>query len=90
MFPQHLSAEIALDSWTRPALFQWLQKQGGVTDDEMLRTFNCGIGFVLVVAESDADATIAQLNASGEGAANSARRIGRVIASRGRSETIFV
>ncbi len=90
MFPQHLSAEIALDSWTRPALFDWLQQQGGVTDDEMLRTFNCGIGFVLVVAEGDADFAIAHLNATGAHAANSARRIGRVIASRGRSETLFV
>ena len=90
MFPKHLSAEIALDSWTRPALFDWLQQQGGVSDDEMLRTFNCGIGFVLVVAESDADFAIAHLNASGERDADSAKPIGRVIASRSRSETIFV
>ena len=85
MFPNHLSAEIMLDSWTRPALFEWLQREGGVADDEMLRTFNCGIGFVLVVAEGDADEAIAQLDASGE----SAMRIGHVIASRGLAQTIF-
>ncbi|MGI9025827.1 MAG: phosphoribosylformylglycinamidine cyclo-ligase [Burkholderiaceae bacterium] len=90
MFPAHLSAEIALDSWVRPALFDWLQREGGVTDDEMLRTFNCGIGFVLVVSEGDADAAIAQLNASSESATNSAKRIGRVIASHGAAETVFI
>ena len=85
MFPNHLSAEIMLDLWTRPALFEWLQREGGVADDEMLRTFNCGIGFVLVVAEGDAEEAIAQLDASGE----SAMRSGHVIASRGLAQTIF-
>ena len=86
MFPKHLSAEIALESWTRPAPFDWLQRAGGVAGDEMLRTFNCGIGFVLVVAEGDVAATIAQLEESGE----SASRIGRVVASKGRAATVFV
>ena len=86
MFPKHLSAELALDSWTRPALFEWLQREGGVADDEMLRTFNCGIGFALVVAEGDADGAIAQLDASGE----KAMRIGRVIGSQGKAQTVFV
>ena len=86
MFPEHLSAEIVLDSVARPALFDWLQSAGGVTDDEMLRTFNCGVGFVLVVSPGEADSAIAQLNASGE----HAMRMGRVIASNGKAETLFV
>ena len=86
MFAAHLSAEIALDAWTRPVLFDWLQREGGVSDDEMLRTFNCGIGFVLVVAVGDADAAIEALDRSGE----RAMRIGKVIASRGKAETVFV
>ena len=38
-----------MSSWQRPEIFGWLQEKGGVSDEEMLRTFNCGIGMVLVV-----------------------------------------
>ncbi|MDO9000191.1 MAG: AIR synthase-related protein, partial [Bacteroidota bacterium] len=44
----------------------WLQQAGNVAPDEMLRTFNCGIGMCVVVAASDAAAAMAQLQASGE------------------------
>ncbi len=37
-------------AWPRPKLFEWLQREGGVTDSEMHRVFNCGIGMVVVVA----------------------------------------
>ena len=50
----------------RPAIFDWLQAQGRVGDDEMHRVFNCGLGMVLVVAPADVAATIESLNASGE------------------------
>ena len=50
MLPEGLAADIDLDSWTRPVVFEWLQQAGSIEESEMLRTFNCGIGFVLCVA----------------------------------------
>lgn len=58
VMPDNSKATIDLDSWERPAIFDWLQEQGDVDDHEMLRTFNCGIGMVLVVAAEDAEAVI--------------------------------
>ena len=66
MFPDTLAARIDARSWPRPPIFDWLQRQGNVDDAEMHRVFNCGIGFVLVVAPDAADAAIARLSASGE------------------------
>jgi phosphoribosylformylglycinamidine cyclo-ligase len=66
MFPPGTEAEIDLASWPRPALFDWLAKVGGIAEDEMRRTFNCGIGFVLVVAPDVADVAIEQLALVGE------------------------
>jgi phosphoribosylformylglycinamidine cyclo-ligase len=74
MFPDNVVAEIALSSWQRPAIFDWLQQGGGVREEEMHRTFNCGIGMVLVVAESDAEAAAEHLRAQGE----TVFRIGRI------------
>ncbi len=86
MFPDTAVAEIDLAAWNRPALFDWLQAEGRVAEDEMLRTFNCGIGFVIVVDTVDADRAIELLEAHGE----TALRIGRVKASRGTAATTFV
>lgn len=61
-----LCAHIHRDAWQWPALFRWLQAQGGVDDHEMARVFNCGIGMVLVVAQGRADAVAATLRAQGE------------------------
>jgi phosphoribosylformylglycinamidine cyclo-ligase len=66
MFPDTLAARIDPRSWPRPPIFDWLQRQGNVADAEMHRVFNCGIGFVLVVAPDAADAAVAKLSASGE------------------------
>ncbi|MGA1207734.1 MAG: phosphoribosylformylglycinamidine cyclo-ligase [Gammaproteobacteria bacterium] len=65
-FGAHLAAHIDLDRWERPAIFKWLEHTGDVGALEMLRTFNCGIGFVLMVAPDDVAATLATLEASGE------------------------
>ena len=46
-FDNNLTASIDLDSWKRPTIFKWLEAQGNVGTEEMLRTFNCGIGFIL-------------------------------------------
>ena len=62
----NLTAEIDAKRWEMPAIFRWLQQQGGVADAEMHRTFNCGIGMVVIVAAEQADAAIQQLAAAGE------------------------
>ena len=76
MLPDHVQARLARASWPRPPVFDWLQARGNVTDDEMHRVFNCGIGMVIVVAASDARATIETLNAAGEQAFD----IGEIVA----------
>jgi phosphoribosylformylglycinamidine cyclo-ligase len=50
-----------------PPVFRWLAETGGVAEREMLRTFNCGIGMIVVVAAKDAKAVTAQLKRAGEG-----------------------
>ena len=50
VLPDGLSADVRLDNWTPPSVFRWLATAGGVDHDEMLRTFNCGIGMVVIVA----------------------------------------
>ena len=52
--PESTAALLDQGAWPRPEIFDWLQREGGVAEAEMHRTFNCGIGFVLVVAASDA------------------------------------
>ena len=49
--PKHLAVEVYLDSWQLPEIFRWLKDNGNITQDDMLRIFNCGIGMVLVVNE---------------------------------------
>jgi phosphoribosylformylglycinamidine cyclo-ligase len=66
VLPQGVTAELKRDSWEAPTIFAWLQKVGNVDDAEMARTFNCGIGMVVVVAEADADRAKSQLEALGE------------------------
>lgn len=61
-----LSAKIQQSAWTLPHLFQWLQEQGNVTDDEMYRVFNCGIGMVIVVASDQVEAVTKTLADAGE------------------------
>jgi len=66
--PDNVVASIKRDSWTAVPIFDWLQEHGNVAPEEMLRTFNCGIGFSLVVANENVKAVIDQLNATGENA----------------------
>jgi phosphoribosylaminoimidazole synthetase len=61
-----LVAAIDWSAWTPPPLFAWLQKTGGVEDHEMRRTFNCGVGFLLIVAAEDAGAALEALAQAGE------------------------
>ncbi|MFP6795436.1 MAG: phosphoribosylformylglycinamidine cyclo-ligase [Pseudomonadales bacterium] len=59
---QHLVADINLGAWERPPVFNWLQRQGGTDEMEMLRTFNCGIGFVIACRPGNVDQILERLN----------------------------
>lgn len=66
VLPDNLCAEVDTQSWQRGAVFDWIATQGNVDDDEMLRTFNCGIGMVVIVAPDDKAATLRELAELGE------------------------
>jgi phosphoribosylformylglycinamidine cyclo-ligase len=63
--PDGLGLDIDARSWTLPPVFQWLQREGAVADAEMWRTFNCGIGFVLIVAADQVAAVAEAAGAQG-------------------------
>ncbi len=66
VMPNHTKAIIDTSAWPQPAIFPWLQQQGQVDESEMFRTFNCGIGLVIIVKNSLADQAIAVLSEQGE------------------------
>ncbi|MHB1565483.1 MAG: phosphoribosylformylglycinamidine cyclo-ligase [Acidiferrobacter sp.] len=66
VLPAGLQATIDERSWEWPPIFRWLQNAGAVRDDEMYRTFNCGIGMIVVVPATATDAALASLRDHGE------------------------
>lgn len=78
VFPSGLGAKIFTGSWEVPPVFKWLQQVGNIDDAEMRRTFNMGIGMVLVVSRESADRIIEDTRGS-----NHAYRIGEVIEGEG-------
>lgn len=58
--PDGLGLDIETGAWSRPAVFGWLQEIGGIAETEMLRTFNCGIGMVMLVAAAEAGRLLTQ------------------------------
>lgn len=66
VLPTDFVADIDHKNWQRPAIFDWLQQQGNVEFKEMHRTFNCGIGMIVVVSAAEAEAAKAHLAAQGE------------------------
>ncbi len=76
ILPDGTGAEIDRSSWHVPPIFSWLQRTGDVPDDEMMRTFNMGIGLIVACDDASAEQLIAQLGAG-------AARIGRIVAGRG-------
>ena len=85
VLPDHCCAEIDRSSWRLPAVFEWLQSAGGINDREMLRTFNCGVGMVLVVDDEERDRCIEKLTELGE----TAWCIGRIIDKTGDDAVVF-
>ena len=66
VLPQHCAARIECSSWSFPGVFEWLQAAGNVANSEMFRTFNCGVGMVLVVDQGDQDDCLRLLDRLGE------------------------
>jgi phosphoribosylformylglycinamidine cyclo-ligase len=65
VFPQGTAARVDTASWALPEIFAWLQSEAAIDDAELRRTFNCGVGFVLVTAAADADGAMQQLERAG-------------------------
>jgi len=61
VLPEGLGAIVHRDSWQLPPVFQWLQAGGNITEQEMMRTFNCGVGMILVVSPEHASTTLSLL-----------------------------
>ena len=66
ILPAGIAAHIDLAAWKAPAVFGWLRQAGNLDDAEMLRTFNCGIGMVVVAAQATPRRCCPSLRAAGE------------------------
>ena len=75
VLPEGLDAEIDTSTWQQGPVFDFLQEQGNIEMAEMRRTFNCGVGMVVVVSEDDADQAVRLIGEKGE----SAWRLGRIV-----------
>ncbi len=85
VIPDNLNAQIDLKSWQFPAIFDWLQSNGNVSQADMLITFNCGVGMVICVAPEDEMATLNLLAELGE----TAFTIGCCVAGEGKAEVRY-
>ncbi|MBN6079783.1 phosphoribosylformylglycinamidine cyclo-ligase [Aggregatibacter actinomycetemcomitans] len=68
VLPPSVKAVINESSWQWPAVFDWLQQQGNITDHEMYRTFNCGVGMVVALPQEDVETALGLLHQAGENA----------------------
>jgi phosphoribosylformylglycinamidine cyclo-ligase len=75
VLPEHLAADFDARTWPLPPVFGWLIREGGISDAEMARVFNCGLGMAAVVAPGDA----AEIQAILEGAGETVFRAGSVV-----------
>ena len=85
VLPENTQAILDEQSCKLPPVFEWLQKNGNIKMNEMYRTFNCGIGMAVIVAEEDAGNTIKAFNDAGE----KAWRLGEIAQSSGEANVIF-
>uniref|UniRef100_A0A8C2GPX6 Trifunctional purine biosynthetic protein adenosine-3 n=1 Tax=Cyprinus carpio TaxID=7962 RepID=A0A8C2GPX6_CYPCA len=66
ILPPELAVDLDASRWRIPAVFSWLQREGGLSEEEMSRTFNCGLGAVLVVSKQDVQRVLRLLQAQEE------------------------
>lgn len=85
VLPDKVSARVDLSAVPVPPVFGWLAREGGMDEAEMVRTFNCGIGMIVVVADADADRVAAVLAREGE----TVVRLGRLEADENGPRTLF-
>jgi phosphoribosylformylglycinamidine cyclo-ligase len=86
VLPRNAVAKIHKAAWPRPPAFQWLQRAGGVAEDEMWRVFNCGIGMVLVLDPANVRRAAELLRALGE----TVYEIGAIEKSSGEPDAVIV
>jgi phosphoribosylformylglycinamidine cyclo-ligase len=77
--PEGLGCHIDLSSWVLPAVFRWLAETAGMSEPELLKTFNCGIGMILIVAADRAEAVAELLSDHGE----TVTRLGQIVVGEG-------
>jgi phosphoribosylformylglycinamidine cyclo-ligase len=85
VLPEGISAQINLVAWEFPSIFKWLQQQGNVSQADMLTTFNCGVGMIVVVPVEHENAALRYLEKSGE----IAFPIGELINSEGKPQVVY-
>jgi phosphoribosylformylglycinamidine cyclo-ligase len=85
VLPNNTAARIDLAKVRMPPVFQWLARTGRIAEAEMLRTFNCGAGMIVIAGSNDADAVAAALAKSGETVA----RIGEIVTADGTPGVVY-
>ena len=85
VLPEGAAAEIDLSAVEPPPVFGWLKRLGAIPQAEMLRTFNCGIGMVAIVAEKQADDIMLSLARGGE----TVIRLGRIVERPARTQVVY-
>jgi phosphoribosylformylglycinamidine cyclo-ligase len=86
VLPEGLGVALDAAAWEVPPVMRWLQTLGGIGNREMARTFNCGVGLVVIVAAEKAEAALAVLKDGGE----TANVIGRVVEHEARGERVAI
>jgi phosphoribosylaminoimidazole synthetase len=76
VLPDGLSAQVDVGAWSMPPIFEWLEQAGNMTQAEMRRTFNCGIGMIVVVSPERAREAVAAFTTAGE----TVQPIGKLVA----------
>lgn len=85
VLPKGAAASINANSWQWPEIFSWLQEKGNVETNEMYRTFNCGVGMILVLPQAQLESALKVLEECGE----QAWHIGDIVAQEGEQQVIM-
>ncbi len=86
VLPESLAAIVYSDSWSRPAIFKWLQEKGNIEEREMMRTFNCGVGMIAAVRSAEVQIALDTLNCEFQ----CAQVIGEIIPRNVRTEALHL